>query len=476
MTVDLAGFEQAMERQRAEARASWRGSGEQAEERIWFELRELVGATEFLGYEHDTAEAQVRGLIVGGQPVDRAEPGSEVMVVTNQTPFYGESGGQIGDTGVIRRGPALVRVTDTQKKLGDLTVHIGRLEGGPLAVADTVELSIDAERRSRLRRAHSATHLLHAALRRHLGNHVAQKGSLVAPDRLRFDFSHPKPVSAAELAAIEAEVNFFLRQNDATAIRLMDRDAAIGAGAMALFGEKYGDEVRVVSMGHEPDGHDTSVELCGGTHVRRTGDIALFKIVAEGAVAAGVRRIEALTGEAALEHVNAEERLLSEAAGALRVTAQELPERVSALLAERRQLEREVAELRQKLATGGGAGEKPQVMQIRDMPFAGRRVLDVPAKQLRATADAILRQIGTGVVAVVSVVEGKAALVVSVSDDLKDAVDAVALVQAGVTALGGKGGGGRRDFAQGGGPDGDQADAALAAIARALEGHAAAAE
>ena len=476
MTVDLAGFEQAMERQRAEARASWRGSGEQAEERIWFELRELVGATEFLGYEHDTAEAQVRGLIVGGQPVDRAEPGSEVMVVTNQTPFYGESGGQIGDTGVIRRGPALVRVTDTQKKLGDLTVHIGRLEGGPLAVADTVELSIDAERRSRLRRAHSATHLLHAALRRHLGNHVAQKGSLVAPDRLRFDFSHPKPVSAAELAAIEAEVNFFLRQNDATAIRLMDRDAAIGAGAMALFGEKYGDEVRVVSMGHEPDGHDTSVELCGGTHVRRTGDIALFKVVAEGAVAAGVRRIEALTGEAALEHVNAEERLLSEAAGALRVTAQELPERVSALLAERRQLEREVAELRQKLATGGGAGEKPQVMQIRDMPFAGRRVLDVPAKQLRATADAILRQIGTGVVAVVSVVEGKAALVVSVSDDLKDAVDAVALVQAGVTALGGKGGGGRRDFAQGGGPDGDQADAALAAIARALEGHAAAAE
>jgi alanyl-tRNA synthetase len=475
ITVDLAGFDQAMQRQRAEARASWRGSGEQAEERIWFELRDLVGATEFLGYEHDTGEAQVRGLIVGGQPVHHAEPGSEVMVVTNQTPFYGESGGQIGDTGVIRRGPALVRVTDTQKKLGDLHVHIGRLESGPLAVGDTVELAIDAERRRRLRRAHSATHLLHAALRRHLGNHVAQKGSLVAPDRLRFDFSHPKPVSATELTTIEAEVNFFLRQNDATAIRLMDRDAAIAAGAMALFGEKYGDEVRVVSMGHEPDGHDTSVELCGGTHVRRTGDIALFKVVAEGAVAAGVRRIEALTGEAALEHVNAEERVLAEAAGALRVTAQELPERVSALLAERRQLEREVAELRQKLATGG-TGEMPQVQQIRGIPFAGRRVLDVPAKQLRATADTILRQIGTGVVAVVSVVESKAALVVSVSDDLKDGVDAVALVQAGVAVLGGKGGGGRRDFAQGGGPDGDQADAALAAVARALEGHAAAAE
>jgi alanyl-tRNA synthetase len=475
MTVELAGFEQAMERQRAEARASWRGSGEQAEERIWFELRELVGATEFLGYEHDKAEAQVRGLIVGGQPVDHAEPGSEVMVVTNQTPFYGEAGGQIGDTGVIRRGPAVVQVRDTQKKLGDLHVHIGRLEGGPLAVGDTVELAIDAERRTRLRRAHSATHLLHAALRRHLGDHVAQKGSLVAPDRLRFDFSHPKPVSAEELAAIEAEVNFFLRQNDATTIRLMDRDAAIRAGAMALFGEKYGDEVRVVGMGQEPDGRTTSVELCGGTHVRRTGDIALFKLVAEGAVAAGVRRIEALTGEAALEHVNAEERLLAEAAGALRVTAQELPERVSALLAERRQLEREVAELRQKLATGG-AGQAPEVQQIRGVPFAGRRILDVPAKQLRAAADAILRQLGTGVVAVVSVIDSKAALVVSVSDDLKDAVDAVALVQAGVAALGGKGGGGRRDFAQGGGPDGDQADAALAAIARALEGHAAAAE
>ncbi len=476
MTVDLAGFDEAMERQRAEARASWRGSGEQAEERIWFELRELVGATEFLGYEHDRAEAQVRGLVVGGKPVEHAEPGSEVMVVTNQTPFYGESGGQIGDTGVIRRGPALVQVTDTQKKLGDLHVHIGRLEGGPLAVADTVDLAIDGKRRNRLRRAHSATHLLHAALRRHLGGHVAQKGSLVAPDRLRFDFSHPKPVSAAELAAIEAEVNWFLRQNGPTAIRLMDRDAAIGAGAMALFGEKYGDEVRVVSMGHEPDGHDTSVELCGGTHVRRTGDIALFKITSEGAVAAGVRRIEALTGEAALEHVNTEERLLGEAAGALRVTPQELPERLGALLAERRQLEREVADLRQKLATGGGAGQAPQVKQIRDMPFAGRRVVDVPAKQLRAAADTILRQIGSGVVAVVSVVEGKAALVVSVSDDLADAVDAVTLVRAGVTALGGKGGGGRRDFAQGGGPDGNQAEAALAAIERALEGHAAAAE
>ena len=366
-------------------------------------------------------------------------------------------------------------MTDTQKKLGDLHVHIGRLEGGTLAVADSVEMAIDDGRRSRLRRAHSATHLLHAALRRHLGGHVAQKGSLVAPDRLRFDFSHPKPVSGEEQAAIETEVNRFLRQNGPTAIRLMDRDAAIEAGAMALFGEKYGDEVRVVSMGHESDGTDTSVELCGGTHVRRTGDIALFKIASEGAVASGVRRIEALTGEAALEQVNLEQRLLSEAAGALKVSAQEVPERLDAVLQERRQLEREVAELRQKLATGG-AGESPQVQQIGDTPYAGRRVADVPAKQLRGTADAILRQIGSGVVAVVSVVDGKAALVVSVSDDRTEAVDAVALVRAGVAELGGKGGGGRRDFAQGGGPQGDQADAALAAIARALEGHAEAAE
>ena len=300
ITVDRAGFDAAMERQRAEARASWKGSGEQAEERVWFELRETLGATEFLGYEHEAAEAQVRALVVGGRPVEQAEPGAEVMVVTNQTPFYGESGGQIGDTGTLRRGPAVVQVTDTQKKVGgDLFVHIGRLEGGALAVGDTVELRVDGDRRSRLRRAHSATHLLHAALRRHLGSHVTQKGSLVAPDRLRFDFSHPKPVTPPELAAIEAEVNFFLRQNAEVRVRLMDRETAISAGAMALFGEKYGDEVRVVAMGREPDGRTTSVELCGGTHCARTGDIALFEITAESAVAAGIRRIEALTGEAA---------------------------------------------------------------------------------------------------------------------------------------------------------------------------------
>ncbi len=474
MTVDLAGFDAAMERQRAEARASWKGSGEQAEERIWFELRETLGATEFLGYDHETAEAQVRALVVGGQPVQRAEPG-DVMVVTNQTPFYGEAGGQIGDTGTIRRGPAVVRVTDTQKKLGDLPVHLGRLEGAALEVGDVVEMAIDGERRARLRRAHSATHLLHAALRRQLGSHVTQKGSLVAPDRLRFDFSHPKAVTPEELAAIEAEVNAFLRQNAEVAIRLMDRESAIAAGAMALFGEKYGDEVRVVSMGREPDGRTTSTELCGGTHCARTGDIALFKITGESAVAAGIRRIEALTGEAAYRHVRDEERLLGATADALRVTPQDLPERVVSLIAERRRLEQEVSKLRQQVASGGTA-RGVEAKDIGGIQYLAREVEGVPARELRGTADAMLRALGSGVAAVVSVVDGKASLVVSVSDDLKDAVNAVELVKAGVAELGGKGGGGRPDFAQGGGPDGARAEAALAAIERGLAGHAAAAE
>ncbi len=475
MTVDKAGFDVAMARQRAEARASWKGSGELAEERIWFELRETLGATEFLGYEVDQAEGQVRALVVGGRPAPRAEPGSEVMVVANQTPFYGESGGQIGDLGTIRRGPAVVTVSDTQKKAGgDLYVHVGKLEGGPLQVGDTVQLTIDAERRSRLRRAHSATHLLHAALRRHLGNHVTQKGSLVAPDRLRFDFSHPKPVTEDEQAAIEAEVNTYLRQNDEVTIRLMDREAAIGAGAMALFGEKYGDEVRVVRMGREPDGRTTSTELCGGTHVRRTGDIALFEITSESAVAAGIRRIEALTGEAAYRRVKDGERLLGEAAGALRVAPDQLPERVLALIAERKRLEQELSKLRHELATGGGA--EVEAKEVAGVRWFARVLEDVPAQALRGMADEVLSKAGSGVVALIGLRDGKASLVVSVSKDLTGRINAVELVRAGVAELGGKGGGGRPDFAQGGGPDGARAEAALAAIERDLARHRAAAE
>ena len=473
MTVDTDGFDAAMERQKAEARASWKGSGQQAEERVWFELREAHGATEFLGYEHEEAEGQIVALVVDGESTQRVEAApdlADICVITNQTPFYGESGGQIGDVGTITSGDAVVTVTDTQKKAGDLWVHIGRLEGGSIAVGDTAHLVIDAVRRCCVRRAHSATHLLHAALRRHLGDHVTQKGSLVAPDRLRFDISHPKALSAEEVAAVEAEVNFFLRQNAETSIRVMAQEDAIKSGAMALFGEKYGDEVRVVSMGHEPDGRTTSVELCGGTHVGRTGDIALFKILSEAAVAAGVRRIEALTGEAALNHVNDEERLLLDVAGAMKVKPAELPKRLQALLEERRDQEREIQKLRQQLATGGGGGGDQDVKTFGNIRFAAKSLQDIPTKELRGVADAVLKQLGSGVAAVVSATDGKAALVVSVSEDLKDRVNAVDLVRKGVAELGGKGGGGRPDFAQGGGPDGQAADAAIGAIERDLAG------
>lgn len=470
-TVDVAGFNAAMERQREAARAAWKGSGEAAIEPIWFDIREEKGATEFLGYATTRAEAQVTALVVGGKPVDRAEPGSEVMVVTNQTPFYGESGGQIGDTGTIRAGNgAVVTVSDTQKKLGDLVVHIGRLEGGPLAVGDVVELVVDEARRAKIRRAHSATHLLHAALRRHLGQHVAQKGSLVAPDRLRFDFSHPRPMTQEEIRAVEAEVNHYLRRNDETKVRIMDREAAIESGAMVLFGEKYGDQVRVVSMGETEDGRTYSVELCGGTHVRRTGDIALFRITSESAVASGIRRIEAVTGELAFEEVRREHELLTSLAQTLKVGPADLPARIEALVEERRRLEREAAELRRKLALGGAAAAGDGFKQIGGIRFAGRTLEGVPAKELRGTADAIKKELGSGVVALVSVNDGKAAVVVSVTEDLVGKVDAVELVRRGVAAVGGSGGGGRPDFAQGGGPEGVRAPAALAAIEAGLAG------
>ncbi len=465
-TVDSEGFNAAMAAQRAAARAAWKGSGEAAVQPIWFDLREALGATEFLGYATTQAEGVVTALVVDGRQVDRIEAGP-VMIVTNQTPFYGESGGQIGDTGTIRAGSAVVTVTDTQKRLGDLFVHVGTLEGGPLAVGDAVELAVDVIRRDRIRRAHSATHLLHAALRRHLGPHVAQKGSLVAPDRLRFDFSQPRALTTDEIRAVEAEVNAFLRQNDEARVRIMARDEAIESGAMALFGEKYGDEVRVVSMGQGESGRTYSVELCGGTHVRRTGDIALFRIAGESAVAAGIRRIEAVTGELAFEESAREHELLERLAQSLKVSAGELPERIEALLDERRRLEREATELRRKLAIGGGGGGNG-FKQLGAIRFAGRTLDGVPAKELRGTADAIKKELGSGVVALVSVNDGKAAVVVGVTDDLVGKVDAVALVRRGVAAVGGAGGGGRPDFAQGGGPEGAQAAAALAAIEAGL--------
>ena len=464
--VDHAGFDAAMERQRAAARAAWSGSGDAATERVWFEIRDDVGAGEFLGHAVDTAEAEVLALVVDGARVERAETGVEVAIVVNQTPFYGEAGGQVGDTGMLSAGPGVrVTITDTQIKVGALHVHIGTVAEGALGVGDVVELAIEGDRRTLLRANHSATHLMHAALRRRLGDHVTQKGSLVAPDRLRFDFSHGQPLAAEDLAAIEAEVNDQIRQNATVETTIMSPDEAVSAGAMALFGENYGDQVRVLAMGADGDG-TYSLELCGGTHVARTGDIGQFKIIGEGAVAAGVRRIEALTGAAAERHAREQEESLRAAAARLKTTPAELPARIEALIEQRKKLEREIAELRRELATGGGAAA--EVRETGGIKLAARRLDGTPPKELRGLADTLKKQLGSGVVALIAVTDGKAALVVGVTDDLTDRLSAVELVRVGAEALGGTGGGGRPDMAQAGGPDGDKADAALDAIERAI--------
>lgn len=469
--VDKAGFDAAMARQREQARAAWAGSGDVATEEVWFDVRETAGATEFLGYATERAEGRVEALVKDGARVEAAETGDEVAIVVNQTPFYGESGGQIGDTGVITTADgARVTVADTQKKVGDLHIHLGRVEAGRLTVGDVVELAIDGDRRTRIRANHSATHLLHEALRRRLGEHVTQKGSLVAPDRLRFDISHPKALTAEELADVETHVNALIRQNGEVATHLMSYDDAIAHGAMALFGEKYGDEVRVLSMGLDGD-RDTgiySVELCGGTHVRRLGDIALFKIIGESAVSAGVRRIEALTGEAARCYLLDEEQQLRQAAAALKVAPSELADRVTALAAERRQLERELTEARKQLALGGGQQTGPEPVQVGEVAYLAQRLDGVAPKDLRALADEAKKKMGSGVVALVAVNDGKAALLVGVTEDLVDRYSAVDLVRAGSQAVGGKGGGGRPDMAQAGGPDGAAAEQALKAIEQAL--------
>ncbi|SNB76087.1 alanyl-tRNA synthetase [Arboricoccus pini] len=472
-SVDVAGFETAMERQRAEARKHWKGSGSAAIEPVWFDLRDQVGATEFLGYETTRAEGTIKGLVLDGEARSQAGAGARVQLIASQTPFYGESGGQVGDTGIIRAPRARLEVVDTRKVLGDLIVHHADIVEGEVELGQPIELVVDAARRTRLKRAHSATHLLHAALRRHLGPHVAQKGSLVAPDRLRFDFSHPKPVTAAEIVAIEAEVNAYLRQNDSVLIRVMARDEAIETGAMALFGEKYGDEVRVVSMGQAEDGHVYSVELCGGTHVGRTGDVGSFEIVSETGVAGGVRRIEALVGEAAYNATARNRQRVADLAALLKVTSDELGQKVEALLDERRRLERELIESRRKLAIAGAGSEEAgqsggAFKLVGDVKFAGRVLDGVPAKELRGTADAIKKELGSGVVALVSVNDGKAAVVVSLTLDLTTRFDAVDLVKRGVQAVGGAGGGGRTDFAQGGGPAGARAQEALSAVELAL--------
>jgi alanyl-tRNA synthetase len=467
--VDVAGFESAMARQRAAARKAWAGSGDTAQEQIWFELREDVGATEFLGYDADVAEAKVTALVVDGKRVQRAQAGQDVAVIVNQTPFYAESGGQLGDKGSIftATGTDIV-VTDTKKRADALHVHYGTVRKGAIAVGDIVELSIDAERRRLIRANHSVTHLVHEALRRRLGDHVTQKGSLVGPDRMRFDFSHPKALSPEEIHDVEVEVNARIRGNAEVVTRLMSPEDAVKAGALALFGEKYGAEVRVVSMGDDDGKAHFSTELCGGTHVRRTGDIGLFKIASESAVAAGVRRIEVLTGPAAEAYVDGEEKTLRAAAAALKVAPAELPDRLAALIEERKKLERELTEARKAAARGGGGAAAPTAKEVSGVKYAARALDGVPAKDLKGVADELKKQIGSGVVAIVSAAEGKASLVVGVTADLTGTYDAVQLVRVGSEALGGKGGGGRPDMAQAGGPDASRAEAALAAIEAAI--------
>ena len=466
--VDVDGFTAAMAQQKAEARKAWHGSGDTATEHVWFDLRDRLGATEFLGYDTISAEGIILGLVVDGQVVKRAEVGQSVAVIANQTPFYGESGGQMGDTGIIMvsGGKSRIVVTDTQKKLGDLVVHFGTVEGEAVEERIDALFVVDKDRRDSIRAHHSATHLLHAALRKVLGSHVTQKGSLVGPDRLRFDISHPKALDAAELREVETEVNRQIRLNREVGTRVMSQDDAIEAGAMALFGEKYGDEVRVVSMGGE-DGPHFSVELCGGTHVRRTGDIGSLKVIAETAVSSGVRRIEAVAGGAFIQWAEDRDEMLAEAAEVLKCAPADLTKRIVQLIEDRKRLERDLSDTRKQMATGG-AGSAPSTAQINGITYAGRVLEGVPAKDLKGMADEIKKQIGSGVVALVSSDEGKASIVVAVTDDLTASISAVDLVRVGSEALGGKGGGGRPDMAQAGGPNADAAQDAVDAVAAKL--------
>lgn len=447
--VDLIGFEDAMNRQKADARKAWAGSGESKTEGLWFDLREKHGGTEFLGYASDHATANILTLIKESHEVDVARVGDLVSIITNQTPFYGEGGGQMGDTGVIVSDSGKVEVTDTLKKLGDLIVHQGRVIEGEIRMGQSIELSIQKDRRTKLRATHSATHLLHTALRTLLGSHVTQKGSLVAPDRLRFDFSHPKGLSVQEIEILEKTVNAQIRENAPVSIRLMSPEEAIEAGALALFGEKYGDEVRVISMGIGKDG-SYSTELCGGTHVEHTGDIGFFKIIGEAGIAAGVRRIEAITGEVAENYVRDKESALDNLSKLLK--SPDVISKVESLLEEKKKLERDLQQARQ-MAASGGAGSPSDVQKIGEISYIARALKDIPAKDLKPIVDTLKQEIQSGIVAVASDAEGKVSLVVGVTPDLVTRFSAVDLIRDAVPALGGQGGGGRPDMAQAGGPN-----------------------
>lgn len=469
--VDVAGFEGAMEAQRQQARAGWAGSGEARTEDIWFTERQRHGATEFLGYEALRAEAVVKALLRDGREVKALAAGESGEMLLNQTPCYAESGGQVGDTAQVTAPGISARVTDTQKRLGDLFVHSVTVDRGVLTPGTEVAVTVDAERRAAIEANHSATHLAHEALRRVLGEHVAQKGSLVAPDRLRFDFSQPRPLTPDELRRVEDAANAAILQDAPVEINVMALDEALASGARALFGEKYGDVVRVVSMGEDGQGSNRpfSIELCGGTHVGRTGEIGLLAITSESGVASGVRRIEALTGNAARAHFNAESQALGEIAHRLKSRKEDVVLRVSELIEDRRRLERELAELRRKLVAGVGAGGAAARREIGGVPFLGLVLDGVPAGELKGLIDERKRELGSGIAAIVTRgADGKATLAVGVTEDLVDRWDAVSLVKAGAQALGGRGGGGRRDLAQAGGPDGSKAEAAIEAIEAAI--------
>ncbi|MBU2341136.1 MAG: alanine--tRNA ligase [Alphaproteobacteria bacterium] len=474
IAVARTGFDEAMAQQKTAARAAWKGSGQSASEEVWFDIADREGSTEFTGYSSTTGEGEVIALVRDGVEVESAGEGESVILLTNQTPFYGESGGQTGDAGRIWTPEGLeFAVETTNKPLGRLHTHVGRVTKGGVKRGDAVHLSVDARRRDRIRANHSSTHLLHAALRDQLGDHVTQKGSLVSDDRFRFDFSHPKPLTAEELAAVEAEVNAEIRANEAVQTRLMTPEDAVAAGALALFGEKYGDEVRVLSMGTRRDGsRNYSVELCGGIHVHATGDIGLFKIVSESAVSSGVRRIEAMTGEAARQWLTARDQALQAIASTLRTSPDEAAARVEALVEERKKLDKELAEARRAVAlSGDGASTGAAVPEDEDIggtAFSGKVIEGLDPKDLRPLLDEAKKRMGSGVAAICAVNDGKGAVAVAVTDDLTARIDAVALVRDGVAALGGKGGGGRADMAQGGGPEGAKAADAIAAVREAL--------
>ncbi|WP_298357733.1 alanine--tRNA ligase [uncultured Litoreibacter sp.] len=471
--VDTAGFDEAMEEQKAKARASWAGTGEAADASVWFDIADAHGATDFLGYDTEVAEAQIIALVKDGAPADKAEKGDSVQVVLNQTPFYAESGGQVGDQGTLKAANATARITDT-RKVADVFIHFADVTEGALEVGMGVEMSVDHARRTAIRANHSATHLLHEALRGALGDHVAQRGSLNAPDRLRFDFSHSKALSLDELAGVEREVNAYIRQNSPVETRIMTPDDAREIGAQALFGEKYGDEVRVVSMGQADtgkgaDGQTYSLELCGGTHVRQTGDIGAFVTLGDSASSSGVRRIEALTGQAAMDYLRAQDHRLAAVALGLKARPEEVADRVKALQDERKSLQNEVAQLRRELAMGGGSAAHSD-KDVSGVTFFATKLEGVSGKDLPALVDEHKARLGSGAVLLIADAGGKAAVAAGVTEDLTGKLSAVDLVRAAVAELGGKGGGGRPDMAQGGGADASNSDAAIAAAEKIIGG------